>query len=348
MTYRVYSYGHRFSVSSCCRSGVFWLALDPQGTRLTHLLAFLTDWGFILNFKKITIILVPDGTKVLRQLKLPKILLPLFLLFFLFCVASLCWLFRDYQAMREQMPLLGQLKKENERQKTQFIHLAQRIDEIIGNMGQLKELDFKLKVMMNLETGEGSVPGGVGGSGPSLPWPDYSETKTHKEQVHVMHQSLDNLKTEVAMLKRDKSEFRKFLESQKKLLASTPSIWPTKGWMSSRFGYRISPFTAEKEFHKGIDISARMNAPIVAPADGVVFGVDFDHGLGKTLVIKHGYGVTTIYAHLNKILVKRGQYVKRGEKIAQVGSTGRSTGPHLHYEVRLNGVPVNPLRYILN
>lgn len=246
------------------------------------------------------------------------------------------------------MPLLGQLEKENERQKRQFLHLAQRIDEIIGSMGQLKELDLKLKVMMNLETGEGNAPGGVGGSAPSLPWPDYSETNTHKEQVRLMHQSLDNLKTEVAMLKRDKSEFQKFLESQKKLLASTPSIWPTKGWMSSGFGYRISPFTEQKEFHKGIDISARMNALIVAPADGVVYGVDFDHGFGKTVVIKHGYGVVTLYAHLNKILVKRGQFVKRGEKIAQVGSTGRSTGPHLHYEVHLNGVPVNPLRYILN
>ena len=82
--------------------------------------------------------------------------------------------------MRNQMPFLGQLQKENERQKKQFIHLTQRIDEIIGNMVQMKELDLKLKVMMNLETGEGNAPGGVGGSAPSLPWPDYSEAKTHK------------------------------------------------------------------------------------------------------------------------------------------------------------------------
>ena len=91
-----------------------------------------------------------------------------------------------------------------------------------------------------------------------------------------------------------------------------------------------------------------MGAPIVAPADGLVYGVDFDHGFGKTLVIKHGNGVVTLYAHTKKILVKRGQYVERGEKVALVGTTGRSTGPHLHYEVHVNGVPVNPLRYILN
>jgi murein DD-endopeptidase MepM/ murein hydrolase activator NlpD len=301
-----------------------------------------------LALKSITIIWVPDGTKGPRQLKFPRLLLPLFVLFFLTCMVSLCWIFREYEVMRDQMPLLGQLRKENEQQKRQFLHLAQRIEEIIGNMGELKELDLKLKVMMNLETADGNAPGGMGGSAPSIRWPDYFEAMTHKGQVRLMHQSLDNLKTEVAVLKQDKSKFRKFLESQKKVLASTPSIWPTKGWLSSRFGHRISPFTEEKEFHKGVDISARMNAPIVAPADGVVFGVDFDHGSGKTLVIKHGYGVATIYAHLNKILVKRGQYVKRGEKIAQVGTTGRSTGPHLHYEVRLNGVPVNPLRYILN
>jgi murein DD-endopeptidase MepM/ murein hydrolase activator NlpD len=301
-----------------------------------------------LFFKRITIILLPDGAKAPKQLKFPQLLFPFFILLLLSCVVTVCWMFQEYQLMQDQMPLLSRLQDENELQKRQFTHLAQRIDEIMGNMGQLKELDLKLKVMMNLETGDGSVPGGVGGSAPSSPWLDYSEAKTHKDQVRLMHQSLDNLKTEVAMLKRDKSEFRKFLESQKKLLASTPSIWPTKGWLSSRFGYRISPFTDEKEFHKGIDISTRINSPIVAPADGVVFGVDLDQGFGRTLVIKHGYGVATIYAHLNKILVKRGQYVKRGEKIALVGNTGRSTGPHLHYEVRLNGVPVDPLRYILN
>ena len=247
------------------------------------------------------------------------------------------------------MPHLAHLRKENEQQKRHFAHLAQRINEIIGKMGELKELDDKLKVMANLETGEDSLsPGGVGGSDHSLPWPDLSAIKPHKEQVQLMHHSLDNLNNEIAMIKRDKTSLHKFLENQKKLFASTPSIWPTKGWLSSGFGYRTSPFTNEREFHKGIDISTRKKAPIVAPADGVVFGVDFDDGFGKTLVIKHGNRVATLYAHLQKILVKRGQHVKRGEKIALVGSSGRSTGPHLHYEVHVNGVPVNPRRYILN
>ena len=132
------------------------------------------------------------------------------------------------------------------------------------------------------------------------------------------------------------------------MLAHTPSLWPTKGWVSSRFGQRVSPFTNEREFHKGLDISTSKLSPIIAPADGVVSSVRWDHGYGKILTINHDYGLKTKYAHLEDSLVKKGQYVKRGQKIALVGATGRTTGPHLHYEVHLNGAPVNPLRYILN
>ena len=132
------------------------------------------------------------------------------------------------------------------------------------------------------------------------------------------------------------------------VLARTPSIWPTKGWVSSRFGYRVSPFTKEKEFHSGLDIVTRNKAPIVSPADGIVASVSREYGYGNILTINHGNGLKSRYAHLTKSLVKKGQYVKRGEKIALVGSSGRSTGPHLHYEVYLKGVPVNPSRYILN
>ena len=299
--------------------------------------------------KKITIILMPEGTKSLKQLRLPKLFLLLLLFFFFSFSVSFCWIIRDYQAMRKQRPQLALLNQENEQQKRHITYLTQRIDEIIAKMGELKEFDQKLKVMANLETEDEELsPGGVGGSGYSLTWLDSAASNPHEDQVRLMHHSLDNLNNEIAMLKRDKVSLQKFLENQKKLLASTPSIWPTKGWLSSGFGYRISPFTDEREFHKGIDISTRMNSPIVAPADGVVFGVDFDSGYGKTLVLKHGNGMATLYAHLQKILVKSGDYIKRGQEIALVGNTGRSTGPHLHYEVHLNGVPVDPRHYILN
>ena len=163
-----------------------------------------------------------------------------------------------------------------------------------------------------------------------------------------MHRSLDNLDNEIAVGEQDKIELHKFLENQKMVLASTPSIWPTKGWLSSGFGYRNSPFADRKEFHRGIDIATRMGAPIVASADGIVSFVGREGGFGRVLTVKHGYGMETKYAHLKEALVKKGQYIKRGETIALAGNTGRTTGPHLHYEVHLNEVAVNPLRYIHN
>ena len=256
---------------------------------------------------------------------------------------------RDYHTVKREIPLLSQLQKENNKQKAQLIALSHKIDQISTKMIELKKFDQKLRLLVNLEPGEDNVQFlGVGGSDPALLNPDYTIEKAHRKLIRLMHQSLDNLSTEISVQTNEKAELYKFLENQKSMLACTPSTWPTRGWVSSGFGYRISPFTNEKEFHRGLDISARMKTPIVAPADGIVSSVGRNYGYGKILSINHGYGLKTKYAHLNKILVKKGQYVKRGQKIALVGISGRSTGPHLHYEVHLKGVPVNPLRYILN
>jgi murein DD-endopeptidase MepM/ murein hydrolase activator NlpD len=144
------------------------------------------------------------------------------------------------------------------------------------------------------------------------------------------------------------STLLKSLESKRNLLAATPSLRPTVGWISSSFGYRVSPFTGRREFHKGLDIATRKGTPIIAPADGVVTFAGKKWLMGNLLTLDHGYGMLTRYGHIYKILKKKGDRVKRGEVIALVGNTGRSTGPHLHYEVRLNGVPVNPIKYILD
>ncbi|MBW1804775.1 MAG: M23 family metallopeptidase [Deltaproteobacteria bacterium] len=232
----------------------------------------------------------------------------------------------------------------------QLALLVRKIDQINSKMVELKKFDHKLKVMVNLETGENEDVQflGIGGSDPSLINPEYSIEEAHKNLVRLMHRSLDNLNTEIAVQTEEMTELYDFLEGQKCMFACTPSIWPAKGWVSSRFGYRISPFTNEKEFHNGLDVSARTGSTIISPADGVVSSVGKSYGFGNILTINHGYGLKTKYAHLKKALVKKGQAVKRGQKIALMGISGRSTGPHLHYEVHLKGVPVNPLRYILN
>ena len=247
------------------------------------------------------------------------------------------------------MPLLSQLEKENTLQKEQLIILTEKIDQISTKLVDLKNFDQKLKTMVNLETDDDNNQFfGIGGSDTSLMDPDYTLEDAHQKLVRLMHKSIDDLDREISVATAEKAELVEYFEQQKSLLSHTPSLWPTKGWLSSRFGYRISPFTNEKEFHKGLDISTSKFSPIISPADGIVTSVRWDAGYGKIISINHDYGVTTKYAHLEEVLVKNGEYVKRGQKIALVGDTGRTTGPHLHYEVHLNGAPVNPLRYILN
>jgi len=138
------------------------------------------------------------------------------------------------------------------------------------------------------------------------------------------------------------------LEEKSKKLASLPSVWPTRGWLTSRFGPRISPFTGKRQLHAGIDIATREGTPIVAPARGRVSFVGKRGPLGNTLSIDHGFGVKTTYGHTQKVGVKAGDEVGRGQVIAWVGSSGRSTGPHLHYVVEVGGKARNPLDYIFD
>ena len=302
-----------------------------------------------MTLKKFTVLLVPDGGGGTKQFSLPRAVF----FWLLICVIgggfSFGWVFHNYLQLRAKMPQLARLEKETAFQKKQFVHLAERITKMTDRVNELEAVDHRLRTMVNMETGEDEGPSnGVGGPDPILRDPHQAAEKSFRTLVRKMHGSLDNLNNEIVFGKKEKAELEKFLDEQKTLLASTPSIWPTKGWLSSGFGYRKSPFTGQREFHKGIDISTRLKAPIIAPANGIVRFVGWDHGYGKSIILSHGHGLETRYAHLQKPLVKKGQYVKRGDTIALVGNTGRSTGPHLHYEVHVNGMAVNPLRYILN
>lgn len=138
------------------------------------------------------------------------------------------------------------------------------------------------------------------------------------------------------------------LDDKRVKLASMPSIWPARGWLTSRFGARVSPFTGRSQLHAGLDIASRQGTPIIAPAEGRVSYVGRKGPLGNTVILDHGFGVKTIYGHTHEIHVKAGEKVERGQLIAAIGSTGRSTGPHLHYVVEVSGKPRNPLDYIFD
>jgi murein DD-endopeptidase MepM/ murein hydrolase activator NlpD len=262
---------------------------------------------------------------------------------------GICWLINDYKKIKAQIPQLNSLKKENRIQKIQLVALSRKISKINKEMVKLQEFDQKLRIMTNLNPSEKQEQFlGLGGSNLNTLNPDYQFEEVYKELIYQTHKSLENLETEIAVTSRSQAELSKFLREQKSILACTPSIRPTNGWFSSGFGYRISPFTNLREFHKGLDIATRIGTPIIAPADGLVVFAGREGNFGRMVAINHGYNLMTRYGHLHKFRVRKGQHVKRGQVIGEVGNTGRCTGPHLHYEVLLNGVPVNPLRYILN
>ncbi len=213
----------------------------------------------------------------------------------------------------------------------------------------LDEFEHQIRLLANINK-PGDTDGlfGVGVSAPEDLNPKMELDEEHSRLVKAMHRQVKQLAHASEKQEKTLTRLLDKLEEQKNVMAHTPAIRPAQGWITSHFDYRQSPFTGRREFHKGIDIANRHGTPIVATADGVVSFSGENGALGQVVIIDHGYGIVTRYAHLEKGLKKRGERVRRGDVVALMGNSGRSTGPHLHYEVRLNGVPVNPEKYILN
>jgi murein DD-endopeptidase MepM/ murein hydrolase activator NlpD len=242
-------------------------------------------------------------------------------------------------------------KQSNEiiNQRKQIQKFASEINSLKTSLVKLNTFEKKIRIIANLEkTSEQESLFGVGGSIPEDLDSQLPLTEKHNSLLREMHKQTRELNLASVSQEKIFESLYEGLKKQRNLLSSTPSIRPTEGWLSSGFGYRISPFTGLREFHKGQDIAGRKGTKIIAPADGIVTFVGRNGLYGKMIKIDHGHGIITRYGHLQKFLKKRGEAVKRGEAIALMGNSGRSTGPHLHYEVFLNGLPVNPQKYILN
>ncbi|MFC1798755.1 M23 family metallopeptidase [Thermodesulfobacteriota bacterium] len=234
-------------------------------------------------------------------------------------------------------------------QRRQIQRFSKEINTLKTDLLALNDFEKKIRIIANLEkpAGKDSLFG-VGGSIPEDLEAKIDLTDRHNSLLREMHEQVGQLKLASTNQNEGFESLLTYLEKQRNLLASTPAVSPTKGWITSRFGYRISPFTGKREFHKGLDIGARKKSPIMATANGTVTYVGNKGQLGRVITIDHGHGVVTRYGHIHKAMKKRGEPIKRGEKIALVGNTGRTTGSHVHYEILLNGMPVNPLKYILD
>lgn len=238
---------------------------------------------------------------------------------------------------------------------SEALSLAGKLRTLEEDVQRVQQFDAKLRVLMNIDkdTSSGESAEDETEASPSQSLAGFLDNPSllsrHRELfTRRMHSLADELSDAANLEEVEQQTLVGFLRTNKDSLLSTPSIWPTQGFLTSGFGWRRSPFSGGGRMHKGLDISNRVGTPIWAPARGTVTFVGTDGGYGICVMIDHGNNIVTRYAHLQKALVREGQYVQRGDVIAALGNTGRSTGPHLHYEVIVGGVPVNPMRYILN
>jgi murein DD-endopeptidase MepM/ murein hydrolase activator NlpD len=295
--------------------------------------------------KKFTFLLVPDSQGPLKQI---RVSIGLFYALVVVIVAALISgvLFSSqYFTDRVAEAELDRLRAENSELSRKFENLRWDLAEVESRYEELVQKEVALRTYFDLpEIDFDQRQLGVGGPEPAeMALMSDAETTAYYTELEV-----DRLLT------LSRFEIEKYREVEDDLLTlrdrleHTPSIWPTRGWLSSFYGRRPDPFTGMPSMHHGLDIANRNGTPVIAPADGRIESVSKHAGLGRMLTINHGYGFKTRYGHLSKLLVKRGQEIKRGDVIALMGASGHSTGPHLHYEVWRNGRSLDPLNYILN
>jgi murein DD-endopeptidase MepM/ murein hydrolase activator NlpD len=284
----------------------------------------------------------------------------------------------DYVRVRVENLELDNLREETTARRTQVAEFQAKLEGVDHKLSQLQEFERKIRIIANLpgsaasggadvtaapseDSGEVSEDAAEGEGGPEDPFPADLGSFESQRRVPPVPQGADvekrvSLLSEAAetlgVIAEGQSEslasLVAALEGKHAYLASSPSIWPARGWLTSRFGYRVSPFTGKPQFHAGLDIAGAPGTEIIAPASGRVTFVGKRGPMGNSIVIDHGHGVRTQYGHNDQLRVKLGQRVERGEVIATLGSTGRSTGPHLHYVVEVYGKTRDPLDFIFD
>jgi len=292
----------------------------------------------------------------IREISVHKLGLVSFLLLAIGVGGSLAYVGFDYYRLKtiafNNKTLTQTLEYNNneiQSQRDQIQAFAKNIEALKNNVVNLTKLEDKVRLIADIQKkGDSSGFIGIGGIPENDLDQDIPLDARHNNLIREMHEQVNQTTLAAKQQVLNFEDLIKQLEKKKNFLASTPSIRPVEGWVTSKFGYRKSPFTGKRTFHSGLDISNKIGTNVIATANGTISYAAQKRYYGMLVVIDHGYGKTTKYGHLSKILVKSGQRVKRGDVVALLGNTGQSTGPHVHYEVRINNTPVNPLKYILN
>jgi murein DD-endopeptidase MepM/ murein hydrolase activator NlpD len=285
-----------------------------------------------------TLIVVPHAKARFRRIQVPVRLAKWTLTLVGAAAVTISGVMVHYARMTAEVHDLRRLRTENSELLTKTRAYEENAGKLQAKVLQLQSMVTKLGVMAGLEH---SLPeAGTAGVGGAIGMESQAPVLAPRA-LAAIDQSLTSLT-------RRSAQLEEFYRDQTLVLASTPSIWPVRGYLSAGFGNRKDPFTGQRDFHSGIDISTPIGTRIFAPADGVVLSASVQGAYGNSIIMDHGYGVVTRYGHLDAYAVRPGQRVRRGDLVGFVGNTGRSTGPHLHYEVWVRDQAQNPIHFILD
>lgn len=314
--------------------------------------------------KKLTILLIPEGARTTHQISIPRHVIRGAQCLCVALAGLSGYFLLDYLQLREIRTSYRETTAENQGLRGEAKLLMNNLDEVKRSLRRVQDYSAKLADITKLKVIRVSKKTGIG----PLSADEFAVASARQSQEVidepreyvplgvnldklVFRTAFDRMKTlgkEANQSALDLQHLLSTLSQQKSLLSAIPSNTPVNGWIASGFGQRTSPFTGERVMHMGIDVASPIGSPIYAPADGVVIFTGEKEGFGNFIMLAHGYGLISRYGHNAQNLVETGQTVKRGEQIATVGMTGRTTGPHLHYEIIVDGRPVDPKKFILD
>ncbi len=288
----------------------------------------------------LTVMIIPQKSGKIVKFQISALFFKMVMLTLLIVTIASSGILVDYYLIKEKSRNMKVLENAVMLQKISMQKITNMLHDRQTELSEMEVFDRKLRLVSGLQESATRIRF-VGGSN------GFNEIKNHHTlDGRMLLLKLKKLDLDTKLREISFFQLGSYLQEQKDKLARTPSIVPSPGHRASRFGRRKHPFTGKISFHQGLDISNRAYTPVYAPADGVVDNVRTEGNLGLFLVIDHGYNIVTRYGHLAKTEVKAGRQVKRGDLIARIGNSGRSTGPHLHYEILINDQYVDPEKFI--
>jgi murein DD-endopeptidase MepM/ murein hydrolase activator NlpD len=289
-----------------------------------------------LRKRSYILFVAPGDDGQLRKISIPVHYLYVFLVGTMIGVLSLTGIASSYLRMLLKVSNYNQLRTEKEDLKNRYTRLEQVAKERDIQVASLGSLASDVSFLYGLKQDPNLVTTSSSGI-------QDAQVSSSLDQLYALRTSALSGATMTAI---SLGLTRNVTTADWVRVNSAPNLWPVEGAITGSFGERIDPFNGEGAFHSGIDIASSYGQPVIAPADGTVLFADFLGGYGRAIMLDHGHGITTRYGHLANFAVAPGQRVQRGDTIGFVGLSGRSTGPHLHYEVRINDTPVNPHKYL--